>query len=150
MYSCDFKKRTNVLLYETLFWNKCVNFALVKSIKAVLNSITILGRDVSEKENVNLFFSSGMRGSHRREHLGYDIKFPQVFAVFCAQSSSTSHSKDDLNNEHPTSEMSRSTNIHKNWNWNGVLRKHRTIVLTRLLARDEKLLNIFANVIIHA
>jgi hypothetical protein len=52
-----------------------VNFALVESIKRVLKATTILGRDVSEEDNVNLFFSSGFpevfdrrtRGSHR-EH----------------------------------------------------------------------------------
>jgi hypothetical protein len=55
--------------------------------------------------------------------LGYDIKFPQVFAVFSTQSSSTSDNEDDLNNEPSTSEMSRvetpQTYQHKNWNLNG-------------------------------
>ena len=37
-----------------------MNFALVKSIKRVLKSTTIFGRDVSEEDNVNLFFSSGI------------------------------------------------------------------------------------------
>jgi hypothetical protein len=46
------------------------------------------------------------------------IKFPQVFAVFSAQSSSTSDNNDDLNNEPATSEMSRveQTYHHKNRN----------------------------------
>ena len=89
-----------------------MNFALVKSLKRVLKSTTILGCDVSEEDNVNLFFSSGIldvfdrrtRGSHSRT---LDIKFPQVFAVFSAQSSSTYDNKDDLNNDPSTSEMSR-------------------------------------------
>jgi hypothetical protein len=36
-----------------------------------------------------------------------EIKFPQVFAVFSAQSSSTYDNNDDLNNEPSTSEMSK-------------------------------------------
>jgi hypothetical protein len=92
-----------------------VNFALVKSKKRVLKSTTILGCDVSEEDNVNSFFPSGIldvfdrrtRGSHSRT---LDIKFSQVFAVFSAQSSNTYDNKDDLNNEPSTSEMSRAEN----------------------------------------
>jgi hypothetical protein len=43
----------------------------------------------------------------RSRTLGYDIKFPQEFAVFSPQSNSTYDNKDDLNNELSTGEMSR-------------------------------------------
>jgi hypothetical protein len=76
-----------------------VNFALVESIKRVLKAKTILGCDVSKEDNVNLFFSKRYSGSFlnrrgavrevRSRTLGYDIKFPQEFAVFSPQSSST-------------------------------------------------------------
>jgi hypothetical protein len=39
--------------------------------------------------------------------MGYDIKFPQEFAVFSPQSRSTYDNKYDLNNEPSTGEMSR-------------------------------------------
>ena len=35
---------------------RVVNIALVKSIKIVLKSTKVLGRDLSEKDNINLFF----------------------------------------------------------------------------------------------
>jgi hypothetical protein len=73
-------------------------------IKGVLKATTILGCD-----NVNFFFFQAVfwklfespfgrkRGSIA--NIGYDIKFPQEFALFSPQSSSTYDNKDDLNNE---------------------------------------------------
>jgi hypothetical protein len=54
--------------------------------------------------------------------LGYDIKFPQEFAVFSPQSSSTLWNEQGRNSKHTTIK----TEI-----WTGILRKHSTIALTR-------------------
>jgi hypothetical protein len=76
-------------------------------------SQTIPGCDVSKEDNVNLFFSSGIlevfwtaAREVRSRTLGYDIQFPQEFAVFSPQSSSTYDNKHDWN-EPSTDEMSR-------------------------------------------
>ena len=50
-------------------------------------------------------FDHRTRGSHREY---WDVKFPQVFAAFSAQSSSTYDNKDDINNQPSTGEMSMS------------------------------------------
>ena len=88
-----------------------MNFALVESIKRVLKAKTILGCDVSKEDNVNLFFFQAVfwkffEPLYARFYRD-DIKFPQEFAVFSPQSSSTYDNKDDLNNEPSTGEMSR-------------------------------------------
>jgi hypothetical protein len=88
-----------------------VNFALVESIKRVLKAKTILGCDVSKEDNVNLFFFQAVFWNFFQPPYARfdrdDIKFPQEFAVFSPQSSSTYDNKDDFNNEPSTGEMSR-------------------------------------------
>jgi hypothetical protein len=88
-----------------------VNFALVESIKRVLKAKTILGCDVSKEDNVNLFFFQAVFWKFSEPPYARfyrdDKKFPQEFAVFSPQSSSTYDNKDDLNNEPSMGEMSR-------------------------------------------
>ena len=73
-----------------------MNYVLVKSIKRVIKSTTILGRDVSEEDNVTkfVFFSSGFLGVFTTVYarvasrtLGYDIKFRYTtissFTMYC-------------------------------------------------------------------
>ena len=128
LYSCDFKIRTNVVFYVELFFgNKRVNVALVKSIKRVLKSTTIFGRDVSEEDNAIFFqavfwtfltaISEGCIAT-----LEYDIKYLQCFLTFLH------------NNKPSTGEMSRPETPdkyhHKKTEIStGVLRQYRTIVL---------------------
>ena len=73
-----------------------MNYVLVKSIKRVIKSTTILGRDVSEEDNVTKFvffqavfwtFSLPPYARVASRTLGYDIKFRYItissFTMYC-------------------------------------------------------------------
>ena len=66
-----------------------MNFALVKSLKRVLKSTTILGCDVSEENNVNLFFQAlfwtFLTAVYARvtfANIGYKVS-SSICSVFC-------------------------------------------------------------------